>query len=347
MVGVVEVFQRPGAGPATQNGYQRFLMQMCDLAGDFFKSRKLKHYSDRQAMWTQLEEFTRRVHASLDPRETAYTIANEGRRLIECDRVSVAIKRGNRCRIEAVSGQDLFDKRSNTVRLLGELATAVVAGGEPIWYTGDTSDMAPQVEDAVQEYVDESHSKTVAVLPLYRPRPEPTDDEEEEDLRRSPRWPSVRWWSSRSKTSGCRRRCCSGWTWSPITVPRRCPTPRTTTTCSSCRSGGRWARPAFLIKARTLPKTSAVAGAVLAAILFLCFWPANFELQGEGTLEPVDRRDVFAGIDGVVEDVFVKHGDMVDDHPLVSAATSAGQDGRDGGVPVDDPRRAGRAVPHG
>ena len=80
--------------------------------------------------------------------------------------------------IEAVSGQDVFDKRSNTIRLLGRLASAVVASGEAIWYTGDTRDMAPQVEEAVEEYVDESHSKTVAVLPLRRPPPDEEDDPE-------------------------------------------------------------------------------------------------------------------------------------------------------------------------
>ena len=40
----------------------------------------------------------------------------------------------------------------------------------PVWYTGDTRDLAPQVEDAVQEYVDEAHSKMIAVLPLGRPQ---------------------------------------------------------------------------------------------------------------------------------------------------------------------------------
>ncbi len=137
IVGVVEVFQRPEAGPSTQKGYLRFLLQMCDLAGDFLKSRQLRHFSDRQVLWTQLEEFTRLVHASLHPRATAYTIANEGRRLIECDRVSVAVRKGRRCVVEAVSGQDLFDKRSNTVRLLGKLATAVVASGDAVWYAGE------------------------------------------------------------------------------------------------------------------------------------------------------------------------------------------------------------------
>ena len=175
-VGLLEIFQRSDVGPSTQKGYLRFVSQMCQLAGDFLNSRQLRHFSDRQTLWTRLEDFARTVHASLDPRETAYTIANEGRRLVECDRVSVAIRKGKKCRIEAVSGQDIFDKRSNTVRLLGKLATAVVRSGEPLWYTGETRDLPPQVEEAVQAYVDESHSKTVAVLPLARPAPPEEDD---------------------------------------------------------------------------------------------------------------------------------------------------------------------------
>ena len=94
VVGVVEVLQRSDTGPAIQRGYLRFLLDMCELASDFLKSRQLRHFSDRQVLWSRLEDFTRAVHASLEPLETAYTIANEGRRLIECDRVSVAIRKG-------------------------------------------------------------------------------------------------------------------------------------------------------------------------------------------------------------------------------------------------------------
>ena len=67
---------------------------MCELAGEFLKNHQLRHFVDRQALWTQLEDFTRSIHSSLHPRETAFTIANEGRRLIDCDRVSVAIRHG-------------------------------------------------------------------------------------------------------------------------------------------------------------------------------------------------------------------------------------------------------------
>lgn len=35
--GVIEVFQRPGGPPPTQRGYWKFLLRMCELAGDYLK----------------------------------------------------------------------------------------------------------------------------------------------------------------------------------------------------------------------------------------------------------------------------------------------------------------------
>lgn len=308
-VGLVEIFQRPDTGPTTQRGYLRFLVQMCELAGDFFKSRQLRTFSDRQVLWTQLEEFTRMVHASLDPRETAYTIANEGRRLIECDRVSVAIRRGKKCTIEAVSGQDLFDKRSNTIRLLGRLATAVVASGENIWYAGDTSNMAPQVEDAVQEYVDESHTKMVAVLPLRRLRRE--EDKEDLDRPEEPEPPFGALIVEQIED---------------VRVPEKMRQRVDVVTQHSAAALGNaleyhslfllpvWrtlGKSRWLVKGRTLPKTLLVSGLIVAVLAALVFVPAPFKLTSKGTLEPEIRQDVFAAVDGTVEQVFVKQGDMV------------------------------------
>ncbi|MEX0585745.1 MAG: hemolysin D, partial [Pirellulales bacterium] len=103
--GILEVFQRIGAPPATQRGYLRFVAQMCDLAGDYLKTRSLRRFGHRQTLWNQIEQFTRAVHRTLDGRSTAYALANEGRRLIECDRITVAIMKGSKCKIEAISGQ--------------------------------------------------------------------------------------------------------------------------------------------------------------------------------------------------------------------------------------------------
>jgi len=318
-VGVLEVFQRPDSGPNTQRGYLRFLMQMCELATDFLKSHQLRHFNDRQVMWTQLEEFARVVHGSLDPREAAYTIANEGRRLIECDRVSIAIRKGNKCTIEAVSGQDVFDKRSNTVRMLGKLATAVVATGEPVWYTGDTSDMAPQVEDAVQEYVDESHSKNVAILPLMRPVPI-TEDEDDPAKRKKPEAPIGALIVEQIEDSRV-----------PAAMVQRVEVVcrhSSTALANALEHQNLFLMPVWralgktrwILEARTLPKTISISAAVVAVLLVLTFWPADFELHSKGSLEPVLHSDVFAGIDGriikIPEDI--KHGSAVTEGQLLA-----------------------------
>ncbi len=315
-VGLVEVFQRSDSSSTTQKGYLRFLVQMCELAGDFLKSHQLRHFSDRQTLWTQLEDFTRSVHLSLDPREAAYTIANEGRRLIDCDRVSVAIRKGRKCHIEAVSGQDLFDKRSNTIRLLGKLATAVVASGDPVWYTGDTRDLPPQVEDALQEYVDEAHSKTVAVLPLRRPPPPEEDDPKKRVEREEPIGALIVEQIEDSRvTQTLTHR-------SDVVCQHS-----STALANSLEHQNLFLMPVWralgktrwIVEARTLPKTLSIAAAVLVLLLFLGFWPVSFTLEGKGTLEPVVRRNVYANVDGIVDDIpkGIEHGAIVKKRQLL------------------------------
>ena len=302
--GIIEIFQRAGGPPNVQRGYLRFLTQMCELAGDYLKTRQLRHFTDRQTLWAQLENFTRVAHRSLDPLSTAYTIANEGRRLIECDRVSVAICKGRKCVIQAVSGQDTFDKRSNTVSMLGRLATAVVATGEPVWYTGDTSQMAPQVEEAVQAYVDESHSKTVGIIPLEKPREVDDDDKEPPQVLGALIVEQIE--DSRPKEGMLQR----------VDVVRDHSSAALANAIEyhSLFLLPLWktlGKAQFVLKARTLPKTIAVLLSVLAIVLALVFWPADFTLEAKGIVQPAERREVYAQIGGIVTDVKVENGQKV------------------------------------
>jgi hypothetical protein len=308
--GVVEVFQRSGARLTTQRGYLRFLMQICEFAGDFLKARRLQHLSEKQSLWEQLETFTRSAHEKLDVRQTAYTVANEGRRLIGCDRVSVAIRRGRRCYIEAVSGQDTFDKRSNVTVMLNKLATAVVKTGEDVWYSGDTSDLAPQVEKALDTYVDESHTKAIAILPLAEPH-----DDEAKFVEGQPPPPRrvigallvEQMVDSRTPDGFLQR----------VDVVR---THSATALTNALEYEGLFLMPLWrflgkgtrLFRGRTLPKTLAAIVAIAAAVSFLCFYPAELKLEGDGHLKPKVRQYVWAEDSGRVEEVYVEHDDTVE-----------------------------------
>ena len=302
--GIVEVFQRPGAGPATQRGYLRFVVEMCEIVGDFLKSRRLRNFTDRESLWQKLEGFIGAVHIGLDPRATSYTIANEARRLIECDRVSVARRIGTKYRIQAVSGSDNIDPRASTVRDLGRLATAVAATRDPIWYTGSSEDLPPQIENALQAYIDQSHSKMVAVLPLKKN----TAEAAPEPGQRKPPLEVVGALVVENIEDN------------RVDAPMRQRVDVVVQHSSSALANAEEHNSLFLmpvwraigkakwiVQGRTLPKTVAIVSAIAALVLALIIVPADFDLKGEGELQPELRSVVYAKEDGLVTEVEVEH----------------------------------------
>ncbi len=315
--GLIEIFQRPDTAPDTQRGYLRFLQQMCELAAEWLRSQKLRSLGDRQTLWQQADSFARASHESLDLKETAYIVANEGRRLIGCDRVSVAISTGRKCKVQAISGQDTIENRSNIVSALNNLATRVVAAGEPLWHDGSTEDLPPQIEEALEDYVDQSYGRNVAVLPLREPERRLGTDQEsgaagEIDRDNAHRGEVIGALIVEQIESDI----------PPEIFKARCDLvyEHGTRAIANARSHSNlflmpvWralGRATWVLRARTLPKTIAVIGLVAAVALGLTFIKKDFNLEAEGTLLPEQRREVFAPIDGEVIEVLVDHNSPV------------------------------------
>ncbi|MEM9586308.1 MAG: biotin/lipoyl-binding protein [Planctomycetota bacterium] len=314
--GLIEVFQRPDTAPDTQRGYLRFVQQMCELAAEWLRSQKLRTLGDRQTLWQQSDSFARAAHESLELKETAHIVANEGRRLIGCDRVSVAIKHGRKCKVEAISGQDTIENRSNIVAALNKLSTRVVAAGEPLWHDGTTEDLPPQIEDALEEYVDLSYGRNIAVLPLREPMRKLGQEEEgaagmidRDDAHRGEVIGALIVEQIESDLP-------------PEIVQARCDLVFEHGTRAIANSLAHsnlflmpiWraiGRASWIIKARTLPKTIAITAAILAAILALIFVQIDFDLEAEGTLVPEVQQQIFAKIDGEVEEILVRTNQQV------------------------------------
>ena len=321
--GLIEVFQRPDTAPETQRGYLRFLQQMCDLAGEWLRSRKLQTLGDRQTLWQQADSFARATHESLDLKETAFIVANEGRRLIGCDRVSVAMKKGRKCKVTAVSGQDTIEDRSNIVSALNKLSTRVVAAGEPLWHDGTEMDLPPQIEEALEEYVDESYGRHIAVLPLREPERRLGVDKEGGAA------------GAVERDNAHRGEVIGALIVEQIesAIPTDVFKARTdlvyehgTRAIANSRSHSNlflmplWraiGRASWVVRARTLPKTLAVVALIAGLIAALVLIPKDFNLEADGKLVPVERRQVFAAIDGEVMDIHVDHKSEVKEGDLL------------------------------
>lgn len=317
--GVIEIFQRPNSAPNSQRGYLRFLEQMCGLATEWFKTRKLRDFSDRQSLWSKIEQFSRAVHENLDLRQTAYTIANEGRRLIGCDRVSVVLRRG-RWKVESVSGQDVFDARSTQVQLLGKLAARVIETGEPFWFSGQTEDLSPQLEAAVHDYVDESHTKTIAVIPLRRPE-HATDNMKREEGEEERQYQGEILGAlivEQIEDSSHHEEFSKG---VELISEHSSRALANAIDYNSIPLTPVWrllGKSKVLVTARNLPKTVLALAAVVAIIAALFLIPAPFKVSGKATLTPVVQRDVFVNVEGEVIEVPVDHGDVVEEGQIVA-----------------------------
>ena len=315
-IGLIEVLQRSGAGPATQRGYLRFVVQMCEIASEYHCNEKIRSFATQQTMWQQLEHFIDAVHRGLDPDQTAYTIVNEARRLIDCDRVSVLMGTGRRCRVKAVSGLDSVERRAEQVRKLNSLTATIVKAGQPLWYTGEDTDLPPQIETRLHDYVDSSHCKMLAIIPMVESET-PVGQQEPQTSKRPPKpigalvveqlkdshiVPAFERRTEvvvqHSQTALTNAMAHNGIFLMPLwkMLGKLMP---------DFGSGGAW-------KLLTIPAAAGVAA-------FLALFPYPFSLGAEGKLQPQMQHEVFAQVDGVLQDIpvadsedpFVKQGDVL------------------------------------
>lgn len=301
--GVIEL-RMPADSPAAQH---REAIQAVALACGYFaeyeRRQRQRALNTRQSLMDEVERFTRSVHEKLSVRHTAYVAANDGRRLVGSDRLTVLLRRGKRYDVLAVSGVDAVENRSQVAKLLGRLAGLVAATGEPLHYDGRSDELPPQLRDAVNAYVDETHVRSVSVMPLLPPVDEPKQKKRPQPLGAI----VIEQIEDVAPAEGREQRA--------QFVAQH-------TTAALTKALEHEAIPllplwrgiagvASLFAPGSRAKTWAVITLLAAAAAALKFIPADFALHARGVLQPIDRQHVFAPFDGTVKAIHVGHGDHV------------------------------------
>ena len=166
-LGLLEIFQDPNHDPRMYQTFLQYSVQMSGYASQYHQYGSTRQSSGIEKLFTQIESFTKQIHSSLNPTEAAYHVANEGRRLIECDRLCVAIRHGNKATVEAVSGADVVEKASTHVRRMRALFDAVLKFGDKLIYNGEIDDgLPPDLLRALDDYLAESQPKLLVVTPI-------------------------------------------------------------------------------------------------------------------------------------------------------------------------------------
>ena len=308
--GALELVQRGSISPQAQEGYLRFMTQVAQLFQRWNEHQDLAKLSQDAGDWENRIAFINESHRSIDPEETAYSIANEARRLLKCDRVSVGRWNGRRCKIRAISSQDRFDNRANVVRLLSNVATDAVKSNTPLWIVGDTEGLAPEVAKKINEYLDEAHSRTLAVIPLMARPPELDDLEMKSKRRQKPRKLGVIVLEYFDADV----------TEAQIEEDSKLIVQQSEIALENARKHSEifmqpvWKRLGWLQKvlfrdhlAKTI--TGLVALGILTAVLI--FMPWELKMKVDGVMHPTVRKTIFSQSEGMISEVMVSEEERV------------------------------------
>ncbi len=312
---LIELSMRSGSSPAVQQGWKDFLATICQIASRFHTHDELRSLRADQGLHDQSLDLLHRIHKSTGLRRTAFEIANEGRRFVNADRLSVLVRRGRSWRLLAVSGADRVELRGDTAKRIQALAKKAALWGEPIDYaeaggteTAGSLEMQLPLELAalVEQHVDQTHVRRLVAVPF-----EFASESEDEEKRRRSRTPFSAVLIAEQFSGGKGEFACQR----VIELAALCePALRLATqldhfpmrllarwSIGLSRFGGMWG----------ILRASLALVAVAALIAALVYVPYDFEIEAPATLMPVEQRDIFATAEGTVAEVRVTHGDQV------------------------------------
>ncbi|HET6327372.1 MAG TPA: GAF domain-containing protein [Planctomycetaceae bacterium] len=313
-LGVVEVFQRSDAPRDARPGFLQFVEQMVGHASRYLERQQADSQpQDAASFLTDFEQFLLQLQRGEDVEEVATTAANDGRQLLGCDRLSVAIHKGVKTSIVAISGQDSVNARANLTRAMAQIADRVIELREPLTFSGKIDELPPQIERPLADFVQESGSRMVKLLPLVEP--EPLISRRDDDQRRkAPPRPR--------ETIGCLVIEQTAESRPRVTVEARSAllAEHVSAVLTRARQNDRilflrlWQTLGHGVEwfhGRRLAKALAALAGVVLVVAALWLVPYDYRVTGKGKLMPVRRHQIFAPENGDVIQIFVHGGDKV------------------------------------
>ncbi|HLQ45030.1 MAG TPA: efflux RND transporter periplasmic adaptor subunit, partial [Planctomycetaceae bacterium] len=314
-VGVVQIFQRVDTPQQARPGFLQFVEQMCGYACRYLDRQAAPKVTAeaKQKITEQFEEFLLQLHRSLDINEISATAANDGRLLLGCDRLAVAVQYGKKTVVKAISGQDAVHQRANLVKRMAALANKVILMREPLTYTGKLDHLPPQITAPLADYIQESGSRMVTIWPLFESEELVKADEKgvkKEDKQKKPIGGLIIEQISETQPRAGLQEKIESLADHVAEAMHNSQTYHRLFLLPLWRLLGDTFR---FMEGRGKVKVLAGVVATVAAIAALCLMPWDYRVEGQGRLMPVLQKDIFAPWDGDVVEIFVKGGDTVEE----------------------------------
>ena len=312
-VAIVELFLSADCSPSMLRGYEHLLAAVSQVAGDYHAFRELGWQRQTSQNQQELLAFSRRISGHRELSATAYQIANEGRRVAGCDRLSVVSMASGGPRLLAISGVSRMQRRWQSTREMERLGQLVARWNQPLDYAehAEEADFPEELTADLSRFLDASHSRRVIAVPMRRPQPAAEDaptstDRETVGVLIAEQFDADATPFLRERVTQIAEQAGPVLT-QALDTHRMPPLAALATLVRSKWLGG-----------HTLLRSTIAALLVAAVAAALVGLPRDFLVSAEGRLRPTVERHVFAPASGVVDEIKVAHGQLVDEgQPLL------------------------------
>eukprot|EP00456_Euglypha_rotunda_P000584 TRINITY_DN100_c2_g1_i14.p2 TRINITY_DN100_c2_g1~~TRINITY_DN100_c2_g1_i14.p2 ORF type:complete len:661 (+),score=103.55 TRINITY_DN100_c2_g1_i14:1326-3308(+) len=297
-VGILETVYPALANASLPATVFQYVAALGEITADFLSQQELEQLRRVKAAWQQWDHFQQRLQLSLDLPSICATIANDGRILVDCDRVTVLTLKGSRYRVQAISGVESVDPRAGAVQSLERFANGFDLSGSHVWaILPPEQGTAEPLRSTLDRYHRESNAWGVGVISVAGTPDDSTSDRPTalivlESFSAAPNWSESQ---ARAETLVQRSTFALRAALTLHEIP-------------GLVAWERWRRRRYLLRRPKLVFAMLFLTLVSMGLIFI---PAEFTVSGHGELWPRLRRDVFASTAGIVDQILIKHGDDV------------------------------------
>lgn len=158
--------------PRAMSGYLGFVEGLCDKAGRFLERKRIEDLETTMSRSNRVRQFICALHSSLDPRRTAYALANYGQELLGVYRCMAGTYdvRG-KFRMLSVSGLESVAVKSSFIRGVSEIAKQVCRNDKPLLVENpdaarSAAEDADDLVTAGRMYMLQANSVILGVFPI-------------------------------------------------------------------------------------------------------------------------------------------------------------------------------------
>lgn len=286
------------------NSVQREIVRgVSEIVGEFVQSRARRSEAELQAESDHQYRFSLNAHSSLDSVEVAHNLVNDARVLLGCERVTLFSVNRNRPKVLATSSVATIERRSELMRNMKAMVSLALRNRAPI-FSDQPADNPCQFEML------EAHRQNTG-LPFVFGIPIRRHSKGSNSTTAIP----VGFLVAESTHEIDRYRFAHAISFvaphaevalTNVASYNAIPFRRTLSAI-----GG-------LLNFASVSRLMFVGGLIALAIAAAMTLQTDFKVRIRGELRPVVERNVFSPRDGIVESVFVNHGDdVVENQPLI------------------------------